>query len=504
MKKQQEHKALELGNTVLIIVFVAALVVLGILVYAVIPKACTHLFCDKVEHAPTCAGKGYTSYTCNSCGYQFEADFVAPLSHTYEKNTTAPTCETEGFDEQVCSVCGDNFRENYTAPVGHSYSERVSNPTCEGEGFTTYTCSVCEYSIVGNFVAPLGHKLSSREVDATCEEQGYTVHSCDRCSYSFASDYIEPLGHDERRYLTRPTCESEGYTTHICSRCDYSYVTDFVGATGHSYAKTYVRPNIAETGYTIYTCEKCGLERVSDYVFYTDIFTGSAGEGRGKASAWGLDLSHHSADVDFEALVDAGVDFVILRIGFNKTLDTKFEEYYAAARAAGLDIGVYFFTLSDSAEEAIADAERVASWLEGKKLEYPVFYDLEDYAQANFYPTRFTEQQIMDVTLSFMQTMVDLGYYPGIYTNSNMLYNIYNSEKALRLYDVWLARYPGEGVDPDDFVDENVDGYSQTYSMWQYMGDVYGFGGAISGACDINYAFKDYPEIIKKHGFNGY
>ena len=41
--------------------------------------------------------------------------------------------------------------------------------------------------------------------------------------------------------------------------------------------------------------------------------------------------------------------------------------------------------------------------------------------------------------------------------------------------------------------------------MWQYMGDVEGFaGGAVEGFCDLNYAFKNYPEIMKKHGFNGY
>lgn len=504
MKKEQQNTATERVNVVLIIVLAAALILLGILVYAVIPKECPHYFCDKVEHAPTCGAKGYTAYACRSCGYSFEADFVAPLEHTYTKNVIAPTCEGEGYDESICSACGDVVRENYTPPVGHSYEESVTYPSCEREGYTTYTCSVCEYSIKSDYTSPLGHRLSDILVSPTCSEQGYTVHTCDRCDYSFASDYTEPLGHDERRYLTRPTCDTQGYTTSKCSRCDYFYVSNYTPALGHSYSKTYVRPNIERTGYTVYTCDTCGSEHIGDYVFYSDIFTGAAGEGKGKASAWGLDLSHYSNNVDFEALKRAGVDFVILRVGFNKTLDTKFEEYYAAARKAGLDIGVYFFTLAENADDAIADAKRVASWLEGKKLEYPVFFDLENYAGAGYYPTQFTEQQIMDITLSFMQTAVELGFYPGLYTNNNMLYNIYNSEKALRLYDVWFARYAADGVSVDGFVDTYIDEYSKTYSMWQYMGDVYGFGGAVSGACDVNYAFKSYPEIMKKYGFNGY
>lgn len=504
--KDKQDKAINKqdNNVILIIVLAAALVVLGILVYSVIPKECTHFSCEKVIHEPTCEGKGYTAYTCKSCGYQFEADFVAPLAHTYTNKTVPPTCEGEGYDESLCSVCGDTVRSNYTAPTGHDYSTEVTPPTCEGEGYTTYVCSVCDYSIVSDLTAPAGHELSSREVSPTCEEQGYTIHSCENCDYNYISDYTEPYGHDEEKYITRPTCEAEGYTTYKCSRCSYYYTSDFVGATGHVYSKRYVRPNINVTGYTVYTCDRCGSEHIGDYVFYSDIFTGSAGDGKGKASAWGLDLSHHSNDVDFEALADAGVDFVILRVGFNKTLDSRFEEYYAAARAAGLDIGVYFFTLSEDADGARADAERVAGWLKGKKLEYPVFFDLENYAGANYYPSQFTEQQIMDITLSFMQRAVELGFYPGLYTNNNMLYNIYNSEKTLRLYDVWFARYAADGVDVDSFVDRNIDEYSKTYSMWQYMGDVYGFGGAVSGACDVNYAFKNYPEIMKKYGFNGY
>jgi GH25 family lysozyme M1 (1,4-beta-N-acetylmuramidase) len=106
----------------------------------------------------------------------------------------------------------------------------------------------------------------------------------------------------------------------------------------------------------------------------------------------------------------------------------------------------------------------------------------------------------MEIAHTFMTEMVERGYYPGLYTNNNLLYNIYNSEKTLRLYDVWFARYPGS--EPDE---ATIKEYSAQYSIWQYMGSVEGFaGGAVEGFCDLNYAFKNYPEIMKKHGFNGY
>ena len=53
--------------------------------------------------------------------------------------------------------------------------------------------------------------------------------------------------------------------------------------------------------------------------------------------------------------------------------------------------------------------------------------------------------------------------------------------------------------------DEQIIEYSALYSMWQYKGNVEGYdNGSVSGMCDVNFAFKDYPAIIKQFGFNGY
>ena len=158
-----------------------------------------------------------------------------------------------------------------------------------------------------------------------------------------------------------------------------------------------------------------------------------------------------------------------------------------------------------SAAGAKTDAENVAKWLKGKKLEYPVFFDVEDDANHDYYPSTFSEERIMEIAHTFMTEMVNYGYYPGLYTNNKILYNTFNDEKTLKLYDVWYARYPGEDTDVDEYVDNYIDDYSSMYSMWQYLGDIEGlFNGAVSGACDLNYAFKDYPAWIKQFGFNGY
>lgn len=565
-----------LTSIILGVILAICLLILGLLIYFIVPKECKHHFCSKTQYAPTCDTKGYTLYECKSCDYSFEADFVAPLGHNYKEEIITPTCENEGYSIHICSLCQstikDSFvsatghqyiqkiilptcelqgctvntcencnfetRSNYTAPLGHDKEQSIVAPTCENEGYTNsackrcnyeyrnnytnptghsisktstvaptctsegyskYECSKCDHEYLSDYVIPLGHSISKTYTLApTCTSQGYSTYKCSSCNHEYTSDFTQPKGHTLTSSVTSPTCTSEGYTTYTCSDCSYNYRANIVAPDGHTYTKTYIRPNIEQTGYTIYECIVCHSKHEADFVFYSDIFSGSAGTGQGSL-AKGLDLSHHSYDVDFEALRAAGIEFVILRVGYNTTLDTKFEEYYTAARDAGLDIGVYFFTLAENKEEAKADADRVAAWINGKTFEYPIFYDIEDDPHYSGYtPSEFTEAQIMEIAHTFMTTMVDYGYYPGLYTNNNFLYNVFNNEKTLRLYDVWYARY----TPPTDSLTLE---YSQLYSMWQYQGDVSEFSdGAVSGMCDLNFAFKDYPTIIKQFGFNGY
>ncbi len=422
MKKQ-------LSNTALAVILVLCVALLCTLVYfALMPKNCTHHFCYTESFEPTCEDKGYTHYTCKRCGYEFDADFIAPTKHEFVEDIIAPTCDTEGYASYTCTKCGKVDKKDYISPTGHTYTKKVTAPTCEDEGYTVYTCVDCGFEVKTEYTAP----------------------------------------------------------------------------TGHTYSKTYVRPNISQTGYTVYTCTKCGSTHKADYVFYSDVFSGAAGEGRG-GLAYGVDLSKWSEDVDFEELKRLGVDYVILRVGSNTNKDPKFEEYYSAARKAGLDIGAYFFTYAESVADARADAQRVANWLKGKKFEYPIFYDIEDDKSNAYYPSTFSRDLITNICHTFITEMVEDGYYPGLYTNNKFLYECFSYERVLCLYDVWYARYASDGVDPDEFCREHITEYSRIYSMWQYTGSVYEFGGgAVSGACELNYSFKNYPAIMKKYGLNGY
>ena len=568
-----------LNTKVLAIILALCLIILGVVVYLLIPKECKHHLCDKVVSEPTCDARGFTTYVCKKCEYTFEADFVSPLGHTYTSVVTDPTCDEEGYTTHTCSVCSNIKKDTIVAPKGHDYEIKVIAPTCETEGYTTNTCKSCDYETVTDYKEPLGHNLEQTVVAPTCESGGYTVSKCKNCDYEYAHTYVEAAEHSLALTVVNPTCTSQGYKSYKCESCEYSYVSDYTNPTGHSFDKTVVAPTCESWGYTRYECAGCDFEYTADdveslehdvsqtvllaatcttsgiskyecancdleytvedyptghsivesvissptyttqgyttyectscdyekttFITYFDVFKGASGTGEG-AIARGVDLSHHALDVDFEELKAAGIDFVILRVGFDDALDTRFEEYYAAAREAGLDIGVYFFTLAKNKTEARADADRVAKWLEGKTFEYPIFYDVEEYikiggdgeVEYEYDPTKLDQEVLMDIAHTFITTMLDYGYYPGLYTNENYIRNVFQTSTLLSLYDVWYARY-------QTVTDELILDYSDDYSMWQYAGDVYEFTG-VSGACDLNYAFKDYPAIMQKYGFNGY
>lgn len=133
-------------------------------------KALGHSFGEGVVTAPTCGGKGYTTYTCINCGGTKTDSEVPALEHTYGdwKETLAPTCTAAGSKEKVCSVCADTaeghvLTEEIPAP-GHTYTSEVIAPTYEDGGYTLYTCSVCGDSYKDTFTDKLDGRVEAVEL----------------------------------------------------------------------------------------------------------------------------------------------------------------------------------------------------------------------------------------------------------------------------------------------------------------------------------------------------
>ena len=202
----------------------------------------------------------------------------------------------------------------------------------------------------------------------------------------------------------------------------------------------------------------------------------------------GIDVSVHQKNINWAQVKASGISFAILKAGGSDEgfyTDSTFETNYAAAKAAGIPVGAYYFVgpLCISREDGVADAKRFLKMIEGKSFEYPVFIDLEKTSPA--YKTGAT-----DACIGFCQTMEQAGYYCGIYASDISGFQERLDLSRLTAYDKWVARY---GSKPQ---------YVKSYGIWQYSdsGKVAGIGPEV----DLDESYIDYPSIIKGKGLNGF
>ena len=450
-------------------------------------KVCHHRNLDTSVIAPTCSDPGYTLNTCVDCGYSFKSDYTASKGHTLSHLTVEPTCHEQGYTLYTCSRCGFTYQSSFVPPKGHTYEETVTEPTCTEQGYTTYTCKDCKEYYISSYTDPKGHSYTSKVVAPTCEEQGYTEYTCTVCGDTYRSHYTSPKGHTFEKEQVTPTCIENGYTIYTCKDCHLQYTSDLVPPRGHSFRDEVIRPGIGTTGYTIHSCS-CGYSYISDYAWYSDIFHGSAGSG--KVVSYGVDLSYHNGDVDFELLKEEGIEFVILRCGRTGAQDTMFETYYEQASAAGLDIGAYFYSYALTVEEMRADAELAMQIIGTKKMTYPIFLDMERDDQAAL-PT----ETLMDLLYVFCSELYEHNYFAGLYTNKDWMEQKWNAEQVRTLYEVWFARYPA-GISS-----LGKAYYANTYSMWQYSNK--GTLQAVPNSdVDMNVCYKNYPMFMAYWHFN--
>lgn len=199
----------------------------------------------------------------------------------------------------------------------------------------------------------------------------------------------------------------------------------------------------------------------------------------------GIDVSYAQGVIDWEKVKASGlVDFAILRAGYGREtsqVDTQFERNYAACKRLGIPVGVYWYSYATTAAEAEQEANVCLQTIRGKQFEYPVAFDIEE---ARSLP------QADALCTAFCSVLEKQGYYAAIYTFKSALEN--NIRAAIKSrYDIFLSHV---GVQQTS--------YAGAYGLWQYSwtGRIPG----ISGDVDLDYAYKDYPAIIKAAGLNGF
>jgi GH25 family lysozyme M1 (1,4-beta-N-acetylmuramidase) len=218
---------------------------------------------------------------------------------------------------------------------------------------------------------------------------------------------------------------------------------------------------------------------------------GRYGNSTGKVIYEGLDISSwQGGSFNFQNIKKAGYDYVILRCGTTKGKDTYFETNYKKAKAAGLDVGAYYYSYALNVSAAKSDAKNCLNWISGKKFEYPIYFDYEDPSQKSLSKTT-----AKNICLAFMDMVADKGYLVGMYTGHYKSTQIPTDEICAK-YEFWVASYYNDGLHaPRDKSMAAISGMYQYTSSKRVNG---------VGPLDANVCYKDYPAIVKKYGFNGY
>lgn len=148
-----------------------------------------------------------------------------------------------------------------------------------------------------------------------------------------------------------------------------------------------------------------------------------------------IDVSSDQGKPDWAKVAKSGIKAAILRVHQRYGVDSSFEHNYKGCKQNGILAGAYKYSYALTPAQAIEEAENVIEVLNGRGLDFPVFYDLEWKQQRSL-----GKQAIENIAVSFLTRMKKAGYKVGIYCNMDW-YNNYLSDN-LKKYDLWLARYP--------------------------------------------------------------
>lgn len=193
-----------------------------------------------------------------------------------------------------------------------------------------------------------------------------------------------------------------------------------------------------------------------------------------------IDVSSNQGKPDWTKVSNAGIKVAMLRIHERHGQDSSFEHNYKGCKSNGILIGGYKYSYALTPAQAIDEAESVIEALNGRGLDFPVFYDLEWSQQRSL-----GKQAIENIAVSFLTRMKKAGYKVGIYCNYDWYKNTLTD--TLKKYDCWIANYPKKELD-NGTLQERL--RVPVGVGWQYSerGKVPG----ISGNVDMDVFYTDY------------
>ena len=194
----------------------------------------------------------------------------------------------------------------------------------------------------------------------------------------------------------------------------------------------------------------------------------------------GIDVSKWNGEIDWDRAKNAGVEFAIVRAGYRGSVtgslvqDIYFDANMKGTAAAGVPVGIYFFTQAVNEVEAVEEASAVLTWVREYNITYPIFIDTEG-AGGNGRADALDADTRTQVCEAFCRTIENAGYQAGVYASRNWYNHNLHTEK-LENYYIWLAEY------------RSIPLYQGYYRMWQYSSK--GRIDGIEGNVDMNVMYE--------------
>ncbi len=202
----------------------------------------------------------------------------------------------------------------------------------------------------------------------------------------------------------------------------------------------------------------------------------------------GIDISAFQGNIDWNAVKNDGIDFAIIRVGYRGygaegiiREDDNARKNIVNATAAGLDVGVYFYSQAITAEEAVEEADFVLDIIKDYDFNGPVVFDWETELGKKMRTDNLSGEIITDCAVAFCERVKEHNYTPAVYFNLSDAYVRYDLDRISN-YVLWYAQHEGDAP-----------AFYYNYNIWQYSdsGEVDG----IKGKVDMNISFIDFSQF---------
>ena len=193
----------------------------------------------------------------------------------------------------------------------------------------------------------------------------------------------------------------------------------------------------------------------------------------------GVDVSRHNGKIDWQTLKNKGIEFAIIRIGYGQNSNQKddyFEYNYSECKKYGIKVGVYLYSYAMNVEDSEKEALNCLKWLNNKKLDLPIYYDIEN--ETDGYPQHTIDKgTLTEMALTFLKKISSSGYKAGLYSSKYWLESKFDMSRIENNYSVWVAQYTS-------LIQTS---YKGKYDIWQWLD---GKNDEMMGGLDRNWCYR--------------